>query len=74
MSSVLPIQRSHLVVNDRRQIATIPRRLLDPRRPSGKPTSADKEEMLIPYDPVIPHEPKRIISHGYQVGLQLEAS
>ena len=55
-------------INDRGQIAHIPRRLLDPRRPIGKPSSSDKEEMLIPYDPMIPPEPKRVISHKYQVG------
>jgi hypothetical protein len=61
------------VVNDRNQVASIPRRLLDPRRPKGKLTSADKEEMLIPYDSVIPHEPKRVVSHRYQVCLKADA-
>lgn len=48
-------------------MTSIPRRLLDPRRPVGKPTSSDKEEFLIPYDPLIPPEPKKVISHNYNV-------
>ncbi len=55
-------------MNGQNQVTTIPRRLLDPRRPVGKPTSGDKEEMLIPYDPFLPPEQKRVISHTYQVG------
>ncbi|ORX33525.1 hypothetical protein BD324DRAFT_668589 [Kockovaella imperatae] len=54
-------------VNDRGQVAHIARRVLDPRRPTGKPTSSDKEEMLIPFDPMIPPDPKRVISHNNQV-------
>ncbi|KAL7421303.1 hypothetical protein Q5752_004188 [Cryptotrichosporon argae] len=54
-------------VNSRGQLASIPRRLLDPRRPTGKPTSADKEEMLIPYDPFIQPDPKRVVTHRYPV-------
>jgi hypothetical protein len=54
-------------VNAKGQVASIPRRILDPRRPIGKPTSADKEEMLLPYDSVIPIDSKRIISHTYPV-------
>jgi len=54
-------------INGLNQVGSIPRRLLDPRRPMGKPTSAEKEEMLIPYDPLLPHDPKRIVSHKYPV-------
>ncbi|WVO22847.1 uncharacterized protein IAS62_004190 [Cryptococcus decagattii] len=56
-----------IFVNNRNQITSIPRRLLDPRRPMGKPTSRDKEEMLIPYDNMIPIDTRKIISHKYQV-------
>ncbi|KIS00199.1 endoplasmic reticulum protein [Cryptococcus deuterogattii 2001/935-1] len=56
-----------IFVNNRNQIISIPRRLLDPRRPMGKPTSRDKEEMLIPYDNMIPIDTRKIISHKYQV-------
>ena len=54
-------------VNARDQIASIPYRLLDPRRPVGKPTKAEKEEMLIPYEPLLPFDPRRVISHTNQV-------
>ncbi|KAL0247478.1 hypothetical protein I308_103543 [Cryptococcus tetragattii IND107] len=56
-----------ILVNNRNQITSIPRRLLDPRRPMGKPTSRDKEEMLIPYDNMISIDTRKIISHKYQV-------
>jgi len=56
-----------IYINDRDQIATIPGRLLDPRRPTGKPTAGDKEEMLIPYEPALPSNPKSVISHKYQI-------
>lgn len=59
-------------INDRNQVASIPRRLLDPRRPRGAPTSSDKEEMLVPYDPLIAPEIKRVVSHKYQVCQRLE--
>lgn len=35
----------------------------------GKPTSRDKEEMLIPYDNMIAIDTRKIISHEYQVCL-----
>ncbi|ORY24884.1 putative endoplasmic reticulum protein [Naematelia encephala] len=54
-------------VNGLNQVVTVPRRLLDPRRHVGKPTAGDKEEMLIPYDPFIGIDPKRVISHQNQV-------
>ena len=54
-------------INDKNQVATISRRLLDPRRPTGKPSSADKEEMLIPYDASLPLNSRSILSHAYQV-------
>ncbi|KDQ54694.1 hypothetical protein JAAARDRAFT_182191 [Jaapia argillacea MUCL 33604] len=56
-----------IIANENNQIQMIPRRLLDPRRPKQKPTAAEMEEMLIPYDPLIPDEPKRVLSHNYQV-------
>ncbi|WVQ83875.1 hypothetical protein IAT38_006019 [Cryptococcus sp. DSM 104549] len=56
-----------IFVNHRNQVSSIARRALDPRRPEGKPTSRDKEEMLIPYDPLLPVDPKKVISHKYQV-------
>jgi hypothetical protein len=56
-------------VNGKNQVASIPRRLLDPRRPKGKPTAADKEEMLIPYDAYIGPDPRKVVSHNYEVSL-----
>ncbi len=40
---------------------------LNPRRPKRKPTSEEQEEFLIEYDPVLPHDPKRVLSHNYKV-------
>lgn len=49
------------------QVAYMPRRLLDPRRPEGKPTKAEQEEMLIPYDSLLPTGGSSILSHVYPV-------
>lgn len=49
------------------QVAYLPRRLLDPRRPEGKPTKAEQEEMLIPYDPLLPTGGSSVLSHAYPV-------
>ncbi|WVQ97485.1 hypothetical protein IAU59_004599 [Kwoniella sp. CBS 9459] len=56
-----------IVVNHKNQITSIHRRLLDPRRPVGKPSSRDKEEMLIPYEAMIPVGSKQVVSHKYDV-------
>ncbi|KAH8925822.1 DUF1620-domain-containing protein [Atractiella rhizophila] len=56
-----------LVATENGQIYNIPRKFLDPRRPVGKPSKDDQEEMLIPYDPVIPPEPRWIVSGPSQV-------
>lgn len=54
-----------LVATDRESIVSIPRKLLDPRRPLGKPTAAEAEEYMIPYSPLIPSDPKWVINHVY---------
>jgi hypothetical protein len=54
------------VANGKQQIQSIPRRLLDPRRPTGKPTAVEQEEWLIQYDPVLSDDPRRVISHNYK--------
>ena len=64
---VTPVRVLMTDTNAKGQVATISRRLLDPRRPVGKPSSADKEEMLIPYDSFLPQDVKRVISHRYDV-------
>ena len=51
------------VVTDRDQLLSIPRPALDPRRPFGKPTKAQQEEMLMPYDPILPADPRWVVSH-----------
>ncbi|TBU24929.1 hypothetical protein BD311DRAFT_780673 [Dichomitus squalens] len=56
-----------IVANENGQIQSFPRRFLDPRRPKHKPTTEEAEEWLIQYDPVIPDDPKRVLSHHYQV-------
>ncbi|KAH9886661.1 DUF1620-domain-containing protein [Cubamyces lactineus] len=56
-----------IVANENNQIQSFPRRFLDPRRPKQKPTAQEMEEWLVQYDPVIPDDPKRVLSHHYQV-------
>ncbi|RDX49601.1 DUF1620-domain-containing protein [Lentinus brumalis] len=56
-----------IVANENNQIQSFPRRFLDPRRPKQKPTAEEAEEWLIQYDPVLPDDPKRVLSHNYQV-------
>ena len=61
------LNRLHLkVATNDDKIHAISRRLLDPRRPKRKPTSEEQEEMLFEYDPVIPNDPKQVISHKYE--------
>ncbi|KZT21772.1 DUF1620-domain-containing protein [Neolentinus lepideus HHB14362 ss-1] len=56
-----------IVANQNHQVQSIPRRLLDPRRPKRKPTNEEMEEMLIQYDPLLPYEARSILSHNNQV-------
>ncbi|KAH9929331.1 uncharacterized protein B0H18DRAFT_996604 [Fomitopsis serialis] len=56
-----------VVANENHQIQSFPRRILDPRRPMRKPTSEEMEEWLIQYDSVVYDDPKRVLSHSYQV-------
>ena len=56
-----------LVANSKGQIQSFSRRLLDPRRPKSKVTPEQQEERLIQYDPVLPDDPRRVISHTYNV-------
>ena len=58
---------SHLtVVTDRDQLVAVPKRMLDPRRPDV-PSKRDKEEFLVPYQPMLFLDPKWTISHTYDV-------
>ncbi|CAL1698629.1 unnamed protein product [Somion occarium] len=56
-----------LVAGNNHQVQSFPRRFLDPRRPNRKPTAEEQEEWLIQYDPLLPDDPKRVLSHRYQV-------
>lgn len=49
---------------------SIPRRLLNPRRPKRKPTNEEVEEMLVQYDPVLPDDGRLVLSHYYEVRLR----
>ena len=46
---------------------SIPRRIIDARRPYGKPTKVEQEEMLIPYEPLIAVEPRWTLSHTLEI-------
>ncbi|EMD34983.1 hypothetical protein CERSUDRAFT_116509 [Gelatoporia subvermispora B] len=56
-----------ILATKNRQVQSLPRRLLDPRRPHHKPTTEESEEWLMQYDPVIPDDPRRTLSHSYEV-------
>ena len=49
------------------QLYGVNKRLLDPRRPVGPPTADDKEEMLIPYRPVLDFNPKESASYTLEI-------
>lgn len=61
---------SCIVSSRKNSVHSIPRRLLDPRRPKRKPTSQEVEEMLVQYDPVIPEDGRLVLSHYYEVCLR----
>ncbi|KAJ7846290.1 DUF1620-domain-containing protein, partial [Mycena leptocephala] len=58
-----------IVATQNNKIHSIPRRLLNPRRPKNrKPTAEEQqEEQLIPYDVMIPDDSRHTISHMYEV-------
>ncbi|KAJ1304145.1 hypothetical protein OPQ81_008545 [Rhizoctonia solani] len=56
-----------LLATSKGQIYHLHRRVLDPRRPLQKPTAQDQEEMLFQYEPVLPPDTRRIITHKNQV-------
>jgi hypothetical protein len=63
------------VANANGQIQTFSRRMLDPRRPKRKVTAEEAgEEWLVSYEPVVPNDPHRIISHKYPVRPSLSQS
>ncbi|CAK5273724.1 unnamed protein product [Mycena citricolor] len=58
-----------IVATHNHKIQAIPRRLLNPRRPKNRAPTAEEqqEEQLIPYDVLLPEDPRRTISHNYDV-------
>ncbi|KIK60873.1 hypothetical protein GYMLUDRAFT_96989 [Collybiopsis luxurians FD-317 M1] len=57
-----------IVANVNGKIQSFSRRLLNPRRPVGrKPSSEEQEEFLVQYDPVLPDDPRKVLSHNYDV-------
>ncbi|KAL8290623.1 hypothetical protein RQP46_002881 [Phenoliferia psychrophenolica] len=56
-----------IFTNGMGQVVVIPRRVLDPRRTFEKPTKDDQEEMLMPYDAVIPIHAQWTASHTYEL-------
>lgn len=55
------------VANENGQIQSFPRLLLNPRRTKDRPTAEEQEEWLVQYDPVLPDDTFRVLSHNYQV-------
>ncbi|KAF7317656.1 hypothetical protein MKEN_00853200 [Mycena kentingensis (nom. inval.)] len=58
-----------ILATQNHKIQQISRRLLNPRRPKDrKPTAEEQqEEQLVPYDLLLADDPKRTISHAYEV-------
>ncbi|WOO77878.1 ER membrane protein complex subunit 1 [Vanrija pseudolonga] len=54
-------------LNSQGQVASYPRSILDPRRPKGKPTAAEKEEGIMPYEPILRAPASFVVSHKYPV-------
>jgi hypothetical protein len=62
----------YVVANSAGQVSVWPRRALDPRRPIGrKPTQHEAEEGLAQYEALLPDDPRRIVSHNYEVSFGL---
>lgn len=53
------------------QVQSIQRRLLNPSRPSRKVTAEEQEAFLVPYEPVLAYDPRRVLSHNYEVSFSL---
>lgn len=56
-----------IVATTNHRVQSLPRILLNPRRPNRKVTSEEQEERLVPYDPIFPEDTRRVISHNYDV-------
>ena len=60
-----------LVATKNHQVQSIQRRLLDPSRPNRKVTAEEQEAFLVQYEPVLAYDPRRVLSHNYEVNLSL---
>ncbi|EJT97127.1 DUF1620-domain-containing protein [Dacryopinax primogenitus] len=49
------------------RVHAFPYALLDPRRPTGKLTSSQKEKLLIPFNSVITDDPRRTVSQNLHI-------
>lgn len=49
------------------QILAMPKKLLDPRRPEGKPSAEEREEMLMQYSAVLPFVTQKFVTHSHVV-------
>ncbi|KAJ1639591.1 hypothetical protein T492DRAFT_936244 [Pavlovales sp. CCMP2436] len=59
----------HLMVALRSgQLLALDKRMIDPRRPTGAPSTADREEGLAQYSPLLPLMPQALLTHGQRVG------
>ncbi|KAG6916080.1 hypothetical protein DXG01_008554 [Tephrocybe rancida] len=56
-----------IVASRAHQIGSIQRHLLNPRRPHGKVTAQEQEEFLVSYEPLLLSDPRRVLSHNYEV-------
>ncbi|KAF4611826.1 hypothetical protein D9613_004025 [Agrocybe pediades] len=56
-----------IVATNNHRVQSFARRMLDPRRPNRKTTADEQEEFLIQYDPLLPNDPRRVLSHNYDV-------
>ncbi|KAF8439746.1 DUF1620-domain-containing protein [Boletus edulis BED1] len=62
------VSTKDIIISSRKNaVHSIPRRLLNPRRPKRKPTSEEAEEMLVQYDPALPDDGRLVLSHYYDV-------
>ncbi|CAG8465850.1 4436_t:CDS:10 [Ambispora leptoticha] len=63
--------REFLFALESDQLYGLLKRFLDPRRPLGPLTNEDKEEMLIPYEPVLPDSKQLYLSYNLTIaGIQ----
>ncbi|WFD18188.1 hypothetical protein MCAP1_000387 [Malassezia caprae] len=65
--------RSLVVATNRSEVVLLPRRMLDPRRPLGKPSKADTEERLVPYQVRLPDEALWKLTKPEHLGARLDA-